>query len=456
MGTSSDIERAPEPPPGPGDPTPIEGRRPARRRVLVGVGVLVVVVLAATATVVWWADRQFAAIPTFAESAPGYVDVGDDGTLPPDTAADATGTTIGELTSGIDGPTPVVPSGPRGVTYLVFSTGSRGLDASDAQHLQIPADRASMADGLTDSIMLAVVYPATGQVGELSIPRDLYIPQIGDRINTIYNRSGPRALAVLVAKITGMPVDHMVAVNFSAFGDLTDAVGGVDLWVDGPARDLNTGFHADHSGCMHMDAATALAFARSRHWEVGDGVTWRLDASADDFGRIRRQQRLIRAAGRKLATPAGIGKLSSVAAVAQRDLIVDPDLDLRDASSTALGLLRSDQTTIQTFSYAGTPGWAGAASVVYTNAAANAGPLAAMQRLLAGQPVDASAGGSPTRVSVPGAAAPVPTAAPAPADGAGGGSGAMGGATSTPGDPSGGLSPSTSSPPTSPAPAPSC
>jgi LCP family protein required for cell wall assembly len=405
MGSSSDIELEPRSEgPGPSEVHELLGsasRRSTGSRLVIGLGIVAAVALLSAAGIATWANRQFGEIPTFAEHAPGVV--ASTGSVL-DTTAAAPGTAIGDLTAGIDSPPPVTLPAERGVTFLLFSTGSEALSADAARRLSIPADRASQSDGLTDSIMLVVVYPETGQVGVLSIPRDLYIPQIGDRINTIFNRSGPRALATTVARITGLPVDHMLAVNFSAFGDLTDAVGGVDVWVDGPARDLNTGFEVARPGCVHMDATMALAFARSRHWEIDSGTGWRLDASADDFGRIRRQQALIRAAIEKLASPSGLGSISGAIGVAQRDLIVDPDLDFRQVSGLALDMLGNDQTSISTFSYAGVPGWAGAASVVYTNAQANAAGLAAMQHLLAGQPVDvAAAGGTPA----PPAAGPV-------------------------------------------------
>lgn len=390
-----------------GEPEPFDltPRRSTRSKVLRGLGVVATILVLAAAGFAYWANQQFNRIPTFAETAPGWVPPPE--TFPTETSVAATAAPA-DVAKGIDAPNapPPPPPGERGVTFLIFSTGSDRLSAADAKRLNIPPDRATMSDGLTDSIMVVTAYPKTGQVGVLSIPRDLYIPQIGDRINTVYNRSGPRALALTVGRMTGLPIDHMLAVNFSAFGELTDAVGGVDLWVDGPARDVNTGFEVKQSGCVHMDATKALAFARSRHWEVYGAGGWQNDASASDFGRMRRQQLLVRAALKKLVTPSGLGMIGPVTGVAQRALIVDPELDFRGTSALGLDMLRSPNTAIRTYSYAGTVGWAGAASVVYTDARANAAPLAAMQHLLRGEPVDASGAPAPPAAGPEAAGAP--------------------------------------------------
>lgn len=384
--------------------TPSPGSSPFARawswitshRVLSAVGAVVLVVALLAGGLAWWTKRQVEEIPTFDEAAPGLV-TGDVGTtLPATTSSTDPGVPVSDAPPVESLP----PPGERAYTYLVFSTGSDALSPADAERLQIPPDRAAMSDRLTDSIMLVVVHPKTHEVGVLSIPRDLYLPAIGDRINTVFIRSGPRALAETVGRLTGLPIDHMVAVNFTAFGELADAIGGVDLWVDGPARDLNTGFETDRSGCMHMDAATSLAYARSRHWEVRTPGGWQL-YTADDFGRIERQQRFLRAAARRLASPSGVLSIGSLLGVAQRTLTIDRDLDVMATAGMARDLLSDPATVITTHSYQGTPGWAGAASVVYGDAGANAATLAEMKRLLLGQPVPPAPAGLPAPPAAP-------------------------------------------------------
>jgi LCP family protein required for cell wall assembly len=364
-------------------------------RLASGIGAAVLVVVLVSGGLTWWAKKQVDDIPTFAESAPGFVDL-ESGTTVTTAAAD--------LPPGVpvsDAPAPPPPPpGERAITYLVFSTGSAGLTPAAAERLEIPPERAAMADGLTDSILLVVVHPKTREVGVLSIPRDLYLPSIGDRINTVYVRSGPRALAETVGRLTGLPVDHMVSVNFSAFGELADAVGGVDVWVDGPARDTYTGFEVEQSGCVRMDGATALAYARSRHWEIRTAGGWQLH-TADDFGRIERQQKFLRAAARTLASPSGLLRIGSLLGVAQRTLTIDRDLDVVGTANLARDLLSDPATTIATFSYQGTPGWAGAASVVYGDAGANAEVLASVQRILRGEPPPPAPPGEPAPPAAP-------------------------------------------------------
>ncbi|MEZ5143315.1 MAG: LCP family protein [Acidimicrobiales bacterium] len=388
------MEAAPPPVASPEAGAPARAWRWIRAHPLVsGLGAAVLVVVLVAGSLAWWTRRQIEEIPTFDEAAPGVVDLATDGTT--STTTPLPGVPVSDAPAP-----PVPPPGERAITYLVFSTGSDGLSSAEAQRLEIPPERAAMADRLTDSIMLVVVHPKTREVAVLSIPRDLYLPSIGDRINTVFVRSGPRALAETVGRLTGLPVDHMVAVNFTAFGELADALGGVDLWVDGPARDLNTGFEVEGSGCVHLDAAKALAFARSRHWEVRTAAGW-APSTADDFGRIQRQQRFLRAAARKLASPTGLFAFGPLLGTAQRTLTIDRDLDVVASANLARELLADPATTIATFSYQGTPGWAGPASVVYGDAGANAGTLAELQRVLRGEPPAPAAPGDPAPPALP-------------------------------------------------------
>jgi LCP family protein required for cell wall assembly len=132
----------------------------------------------------------------------------------------------------------------------------------------------------------------------LSIPRDLWvdIPGHGQgRINTADflgaqdGRPDGTLLKETVALNLGLPVDRFVRVNFQAFVQVVDALGGLEVVVDCPLEDYflddgvaGPGPVAVETGAQHLDGATALRYARSRH-------------STSDFDRSRRQQRVLRA-----------------------------------------------------------------------------------------------------------------------------------------------------------------
>src|SRR5919199_6208309 len=181
---------------------------------------------------------------------------------------------------------------------------------------------------LTDTIQVMSFDPRSGTVTLISVPRDLYvqIPPFKGRggywgkINEAYlvgigasNRDatdvpyavhadGGRLASQVVAQVLGIPIDYWVSLDFAGFRQFVDALGGVDVNVERaftdthyPANDnerVNSGIMTVHfdAGLQPMDGARALIYARSRY-SPQDG---------SDFGRARRQQRLMAALKDKL------------------------------------------------------------------------------------------------------------------------------------------------------------
>jgi hypothetical protein len=77
-----------------------------------------------------------------------------------------------------------------------------------------------------------------------------------------------------------------------------------DHYPNNDDADIDPSYKTIHfdAGPQHLDGETALEFARSRY-APEDG---------SDFGRARRQQLLIAAAARQLATPAGVARAFGV------------------------------------------------------------------------------------------------------------------------------------------------
>jgi LCP family protein required for cell wall assembly len=164
----------------------------------------------------------------------------------------------------------------------------------------------------TDTLIVASVDPATGQVAMFSLPRDttgIPLPDVPARsvfgstwnrkINALFQQararpdlfpggkqSGYQALKDTLGNLYGLKIPYFVEVDFKGFEKVVDALGGVIVNVQLPVVDDN--YPGDKgklrvyipTGVQHMTGAQALVYARSRH-------------GSSDFDRAARQQRVI-------------------------------------------------------------------------------------------------------------------------------------------------------------------
>lgn len=140
----------------------------------------------------------------------------------------------------------------------------------------------------TDSMMVVTIDPVGKSAAALSIPRDLWVevPGFGvDRINSAhyigelneYPGGGPVLAAETVAATLGVPIDYYVTVNFDAFVEVVDLIGGISITVpetidDPKYPDRCYGYDPFHieAGMYQMDGETALKYARTRATFGGD------------------------------------------------------------------------------------------------------------------------------------------------------------------------------------------
>jgi LCP family protein required for cell wall assembly len=69
------------------------------------------------------------------------------------------------------------------------------------------------------------------------IPRDLRVDIPGhgeDKINAAFAYGGPTLAIKTVQSVTGLPINHVVVVDFGTFDEVIDALGGVA--IDVPSR----------------------------------------------------------------------------------------------------------------------------------------------------------------------------------------------------------------------------
>lgn len=199
----------------------------------------------------------------------------------------------------------------------------------------------------TDTMILATLDPVTMQAGVLSIPRDLWVPIPGyteNRINTAHflgdaykHPGGGPALAVETVEYNlGVEIDYYVRLNFQAFVEFVDRIGGITIDVPEtihdplyPTPDYGYQlFHVD-AGVHHFYGEEALKYARTRH------------SSGGDFDRARRQQQVIKAVFKRVTEANLLPQLASQAPemlqLLEKSVKLDPKLQLDEI--IALGAL---------------------------------------------------------------------------------------------------------------------
>lgn len=161
---------------------------------------------------------------------------------------------------------------------------------------------------LSDTNIILSFKPSTKEVALISIPRDLgvEIPNHGWRkINSASafgeseqpGSGGDYARAVF-AKTFNLHIPYYLLVDFTAFRDLIDGLGGLTINVPNAFTDetfpgLNGYYRTVHfdAGLQTMTGEQALAYSRSRHGNNDEG---------SDFARARRQQLVLAALKDKL------------------------------------------------------------------------------------------------------------------------------------------------------------
>jgi LCP family protein required for cell wall assembly len=175
---------------------------------------------------------------------------------------------------------------------------------------------------LADSIMILSIDPETDTTTMIPIPRDLWIqgfPELPNnaKINEAFAdgyvrggvyKAGEFATSVL-AEVTGLPIQHWMALDFAGFKAMVDSVGGVTVnnpvafaytWDEQSFFAHNWDGGSFESGPIFLDGVHALDYSRSRYTSV--------TAESTDFARSVRQQRVLIAIRGKLGGgPAALG-----------------------------------------------------------------------------------------------------------------------------------------------------
>jgi LCP family protein required for cell wall assembly len=135
----------------------------------------------------------------------------------------------------------------------------------------------------SDMILVARLDFKEKRVGGISIPRDLEVQLPGYRAQKInaYHSIGGKLLAQrAVEQVIGLPVDRVVVLNYEAFQELVNMVGGVEVFIEKKLKytDRAGDLYIDlEPGRQKLDGYEAMGFVRMRHTD-------------DDFQRMKRQR----------------------------------------------------------------------------------------------------------------------------------------------------------------------
>lgn len=187
-----------------------------------------------------------------------------------------------------------------------------GVDSRIGANSEMGAGDTTDAQGArSDTIMLVNIPASRKRVVAVSFPRDLAITPMncqawdpetgkygpvydkdsgewsdnerltGTKLNSAYALGGPKCLVKVIQKISGLAINRFMAVDFSGFANMVDALGGVEVCTTTPLDDAELGPVLTTAGRQKLDGHTALNYVRARSIATeGNG----------DYGRIKRQQ----------------------------------------------------------------------------------------------------------------------------------------------------------------------
>jgi LCP family protein required for cell wall assembly len=217
-----------------------------------------------------------------------------------------------------------------------------------------------------DTIIVMHIPASQDKAYLVSIPRDLYVPVPESakadcanaerhKVNASFAFGGLPLAVRTVECFTDVRMDHVMAIDFAGFKEVTDALGGVDLNVERTIKSIHKPFRTFQKGLNHMNGDEALDWIRQRK-QFPDG----------DFARMRHQQDFLRALMDKAASTGTLtnpGKLNSFLKAVTNAVTVDQGFSLVDMA-LQFRSLRGDNLKFVTSPFSGTQTIGGESVVV--------------------------------------------------------------------------------------------
>jgi LCP family protein required for cell wall assembly len=191
---------------------------------------------------------------------------------------------------------------------------------------------------LSDTMMVISVDPVGHTVSMVSVPRDMvnaplsngetYAPKLNSLMSFAqrnpkqFPEGGMRTLEDSIGLLLGIPIHYYVTADLASFQHLVDALGGIDITIPKALDDptyhgygVKMGWSVT-AGPHHFNGSDALAYARIRH-----------PAGESDFTRQLRQQALLIALRRQIASPDLVLRLPALISTVGADVETDMPRD---------------------------------------------------------------------------------------------------------------------------------
>jgi len=266
-----------------------------------------------------------------------------------------------DLVQETPGPIPQIGKIEGGFNILVVGSDTReGQDGIGGSEEDSPSS-------LNDVNMLLHVSEDQTNAVAISFPRDMVvgIPECAwedgsgnkgystEPLNVALYYGGLPCVAQTISQLTGLDIQFAGMITFNGVIAMSDAVGGVDVCVNGPVVDPNTGIDLPAAGTYTLHGGEALAFLRTRYG-VGDG---------SDLTRISSQQVYLSSLVRTLKSSETLGdpkKVYNLANAAVSNMLLSSSLASLDTMASIAFALKDIPLERVTFvQYPGLTGQSG-------------------------------------------------------------------------------------------------
>ena len=215
----------------------------------------------------------------------------------------------------------VKPSSNETVNILLL-----GMDIGDAENTSNSSARR------TDTMMMINYNPRTDNINVVSIPRDtlIEVENATDgkgnkipywKINAAYVLGGEEEVIEQVQNLLDVKINYLVEIDYAAFRNLIDAIGGVEMYIDrdmyydDDAQDLHIHFNAGET--VLLDGQKAEEYFRWRKNNDGTGL------AEGDLGRIKNQQAFIAKVIEKCTSPEIITQIQSILKAVKENIVTN-------------------------------------------------------------------------------------------------------------------------------------
>ncbi len=199
----------------------------------------------------------------------------------------------------------------------------------------------------TDAMMVVSIDPEKEDMSLVSVPRDsrVNIPDRGiNKANSAYAFGGIDLTIETLESLLKIPIDYYVNLDFQGFVNVIDAIGGVEIEIEQRME------YQDEAGNLHinfepgektLDGEEALEYVRFREPVRGD------------IGRIKRQQKFVRAVLQRLSRPGIIFDTPEILNEGLNSIYTD--LDITEAISLSRVIMDIELDEVETLKLPGRP-----------------------------------------------------------------------------------------------------